>query len=113
MPTPYDRDRSVSSHKDSGGYLDKAWANEVLRGQIKQIWSKRFVDHTDMVVSETRALIDMLRIQGFWWQSERLQNHLNRRLAVERKVRRSLRIYAEGASHQQMRASPSGEVVAP
>jgi hypothetical protein len=63
-----------------------------------------------MVIAETRALIDMLRVQGFWWQSDILQKQLNRRLATERKVRRSLNFYAEGASLLQERASSSSEV---
>jgi hypothetical protein len=79
-----------------------------------------------MVIAETRAIIDMLAVQGFWWQSDILQKQLNRRLAIERKVRRSLRvhterdssssgspsaaIYAEGASLSRERASSSLEV---
>lgn len=67
----------LESKRIDKGY-DKEWANDTLRYAIHDIindpgWNK----HPENVVILCRDLMSFLESHGFWWQSERIKNHLH------------------------------------
>jgi hypothetical protein len=54
----------------------KEWANFLLREGIKELKNKNRAVSGRFV--EVLALISLLIDEGYWWQAERLRNHLYR-----------------------------------
>lgn len=65
--------------------LSKEWANELLRYGIKVLrewWVKPNSPKNAVVVKKrlVEIFISRLEVEGYWWQSARLRNHLHRYL---------------------------------
>jgi len=55
------------------------WANEKLRWFLREIlYAETWVKHPQNKVILARILIERLESECFWWQAERLRNHLHR-----------------------------------
>jgi hypothetical protein len=70
----------LSSEKSFGGGgsnpFDKNWANELLSSGVVELKNSKRVLSARLM--EVRYYIRRLEEEGFWWQSERLKNHLHR-----------------------------------
>ena len=63
--------------KVSYGSMD--WANDILRCFLNDIlYEKTWVYHPYNKLIVGYDVIDRLEVHGFWWQAERLKNHLHR-----------------------------------
>jgi len=61
--------------------LDKAWANELLSYSTRQLYDKstwNLPHNIQNKIIVTQCNIDLLESAGFWWQAQRLANHLHR-----------------------------------
>lgn len=55
----------------------KAWANDVLRFGIDLLKAESWKNYPFYKIVVIRVLLGDLRRFGYWWQEERLKNHLN------------------------------------
>lgn len=61
------------------GFLDKTDANRKLRWFLHEVlYAETWVKHPYNKVIVGYDIIDQLEYAGFWWQAERLKNHLHR-----------------------------------
>lgn len=57
----------------------KEWANELLRWFLREIlYADTWVKHPYNKLIVGYDIVDQLESHGFWWQAERVKNHLHR-----------------------------------
>jgi hypothetical protein len=65
-------------------YGSKAWANDLLRWFLREIlYAETWKNHPEYKVILGKVIIEDLRSHGYFWQADRVINHLNRWKALQ------------------------------
>ena len=60
-------------------YGSKDWANHKLRWFLNEVlYADVWIQHPYCKLAVGYEIIDQLESHGFWWQAERIRNHLHR-----------------------------------